>query len=109
MVFIWYNCEDVPISLRHLFLERSKEFSKRFSSLNEFLVKGALRAGHLGASILEVDCDAAYQVVVFLSQFLKKSGIKIAKKSHGIEKSRDFREIPKNPNNEKNSKNWKKY
>ena len=40
--------------------------------------------------------------------FLKKSGLKSQKKSHGIEKSRDFREIPKNPKYEKNVRKWKK-
>ena len=40
--------------------------------------------------------------------FIKKSGIKIPKKSHGIEKSRDFREIPKKSQRWKNVQKWKK-
>ena len=40
--------------------------------------------------------------------FSQKVWVKIPKKSHGIEKSRDFREIPKNPKDGKMSQNEKK-
>ena len=40
---------------------------------------------------------------------IKKSGIDISTKSHAIEKSRDFREIAKNPKNEKKRPKMKNF